>query len=174
VGVEYKAERGLLSEQEMGPVEQSHFPLLETLPRAEVQELARWLRSQRARARDIISTRRRVRRGKAEARGVGDGAASERGLSAKKQIFARALRRVNGRLEALLAEEKREQNLARLRDALARKQAAAPHHPAPGATARGGMRPKAGGSRPGIIQGGRIGSTSQAGRNAQARRDARG
>ena len=50
MGVEYRAERGLLATDEIAPVERSHFPQLETLPREELLDLARWLRARRARA----------------------------------------------------------------------------------------------------------------------------
>jgi hypothetical protein len=174
MGVEYRAERGLLAADEIAPVERSHFPQLETLPREELLDLARWLRARRGRASDIIKDRRRLRRGKAEARGGADGSASERGLAAKKQVFARALRRVNARLAAQAEQAKRERNLARLRAALARKQTSAASHPGSGPGAGEGMQATPNRKRPSIIQGARVGSVSQAGRNAQARRDARG
>ena len=174
MGVEYRAERGLLAADEIAPVERSHFPQLEVLPREELLDLAKWLRARRGRASDIIKDRRRLRRGKAEARGGADGSTSERGLAAKKQIFARALRRVNARLAAQLEQTKRAHNLARLRAALDRKQAGQAAHPGSDTTAKEGMQPTPNRKRPSIIHGARIGSVSQAGRNAQARRDARG
>lgn len=92
-----KGERRLLSENEYEPLVQSHHPALQQLDHRELVELARWLRSHRARAQDIIRDRRRVRRGKAEPRSVTEATSSERGLAAKKQVFARALKRVNAR-----------------------------------------------------------------------------
>jgi hypothetical protein len=76
---------------------------LQQLEHRELVELARWLRSQRVRARDIIRDRRRVRRGKADPRSVTEETSSERGLAAKKQVFAHALKRVNTRLHQLSA-----------------------------------------------------------------------
>jgi hypothetical protein len=90
MGVQIAAERKLLTEGEYDPVARSHHPAVQGLARDELIELARWLRSRRARARDIVRERRRVRRGKAEPRGAAAEPPSERGLSAKKQIFARA------------------------------------------------------------------------------------
>ena len=168
----FATERRLLSEEELDPIRRSHFPLLEDLPREEVQELARWLRARRNRARDLMSDHRRAKRGKsAAAMPVPDG---DRGLAAKKQVFAGGLKRVNARLDALLAAEKRARNTERLRAALARRQAQAPHHPDAGDTAHAGARPRPGRKPRPTIHGARIGSVSQAGRNAQARRDARG
>ena len=101
MGIATKGERRLLSEKEYEPLVRSHHPALQQLEHRELVELARWLRSQRTRAQDIIRDRRRVRRGKADPRSIADETSSERGLAAKKQIFAHALRRVNTRLHQL-------------------------------------------------------------------------
>ncbi|MBX9748494.1 MAG: hypothetical protein K5Q68_02655 [Roseococcus sp.] len=174
MGVEFAAERRLLREEEFGPVVSSHYPELAALPQEEVVKLARWLRGQHARARDIIRGRRRVHRGKADARGTAAETASDQGLAEKKQIFARGLKRVNARLAALRAEAKRAEATAALRAALERRQAAAQHHPSAGATPAAGASVRPHAKRRGIITGGRVGSVSQAGRNAQTTRDARG
>jgi hypothetical protein len=174
MGVAFSAERGLLAEEEIVPVERSHYPLLEAAERADLVDLARLLRAWRDRARDIVHDRRRIRRGKGEPRGTATESASERGLSAKKQVFSRALKRVNARHAALLAGEKRARSLARMREALDRKGELAVHHPGAGPSAGPGMRPRRAGGRPRpIVQPARIGSVSQAGRVAQARRDGR-
>lgn len=103
MGIATKGERRLLSEKEYEPIMRSHHPALQRLEHRELVELARWLRSQRTRARDIIRDRRRIRRGKADPRSLADETSSERGLAAKKQVFAHALRRVNTRLNQLSA-----------------------------------------------------------------------
>jgi len=103
MGIATKGERRLLSEREYEPLVRSHHPALQQLEHRELVELARWLRSQRVRARDIIRDRRRVRRGKADPRSVTEETSSERGLAAKKQVFAHALKRVNTRLQQLSA-----------------------------------------------------------------------
>lgn len=173
MGAAFFTERGLLSEDELAPVESSHYPALEALPHEELVSLARWLRDRHNRARDIIRGRRRARRGKAELRGTATESASERGLAAKKQVFARGLKRVNARLAAIAAERKRARTVAAMEQALARRKAAAVHHPGGGRTAGAGMSPRAREKRRGIVTGGRIGSVSQAGRMAQAAKDAR-
>lgn len=172
MGVAYATERGLLAEDEISLIERSHFPQLEGESRESLGELARWLRDRRARARDIIHDRRRVRRGKGESRGT-DGAASERGLAAKKQVYARALKRVNARIDALAAERKRAERLAKLRAALDRVQAAPAPHPQGGASRGHGMAALPNRKARRTINPGRVGSTSQQGRNAQGRRDSR-
>jgi hypothetical protein len=100
-------ERRLLTADQYQPVVRSHYPALLEVPRGELLELARWLREQRTKMRGTIEHRRRVRRGKAEPRNTAAEASSERGVAAKKQVFARALKRVNARLDHLRAEEKR-------------------------------------------------------------------
>jgi hypothetical protein len=173
MGITFATERRLLAEEELDPIRRSHFPLLEDLPREEVQELARWLRARRDRARDLMREHRRSKRGKAAQGTAPPLPDADRGLAAKKQVFAGALRRVNAKLEALLAAERRARNLERLRQALARTQAATPHHPAAGVRHHAGAPSLPSRKRRPTIHGARIGSTSQAGRNAQARRDAR-
>lgn len=170
----FATERRLLAEEELEPIQRSHFPLLGDLPREEVQDLARWLRDRRNRARDIMRASRRVGRGKAEGRGPAPAPEDARGLAAKKTVYANALKRVNARLDALVGEAKRARNAERLRASLARIQAAAPHHPTGGATGHAGPRAKPNRKPRPTIHGARIGSVSQAGRVAQARSDARG
>jgi hypothetical protein len=61
-------ERRLLAAEEYEPVARSHYPALAGLGRDEVLELVRWLRERRGKFRGQIEHRRRVRRGKADAR----------------------------------------------------------------------------------------------------------
>ena len=174
MGIEFAAERRLLADDEQHFVHSSHYPVLEGLPRDDVVELARRLRGQHGRARDIIRGRRRIRRGKAEPRAGGSDTPSERGLAAKKQVFARALKRVNARLAQMTAAAERARALAVLHEALRRKQASAPHHPSGGNMPGTGMRSlRTRKPRP-VVHGARIGSVSQAGRVSQAAADARG
>ncbi len=99
MGVEFSAERRLLAEDELDPVRRSHYPALAEWTHSELVELARFLRARRDRARDLIRDLRRARRGKG---GVGEGLGSERGLAAKKQVYARALKRVNARIQTVV------------------------------------------------------------------------
>jgi hypothetical protein len=176
MGMAFASERRLLAEDELSRIEQSHFPQLEELERDGLIDLARWLRDRRDRARDLVRDRRRTDRGKAEPRGgaPGRGPHAERGLAAKKQVFASALKRVNARLHAVLGEERRARNAAKLRAVLAQKQGTAPRHPGTGDTARHGARAMPSRTPRPTIHAARIGSVSQAGRVAQARRDAAG
>ncbi|MGX9964326.1 hypothetical protein ACVFYP_13430 [Roseomonas sp. F4] len=171
-----KEEQRLLSHEEAKLLAPSHHPALADLSPEELRALAQRLRAEHGRARDMVREASRARRGKSEARGAASAAEK---LSQKKQVFAAALRRVNGQFarKAEVRQERRatrqaERNTAALRQALARRKAATPHHPAPGRSAGKGMRdtshvemhpgpdPRA------------IGSISQATRDNQARRDA--
>ena len=164
-------ERRLLTSEEYEPVARSHYPALAGLKREDLVELVRWLRDRRGKFRGQIERRRRVRRGKADPRTAGDEQASERGWAAKKQVFARALKRVNGRLDGTLAAEKRAAMRSGMAAALERKRRAPVHHPPSGRRARGGAQPIENPKGADIVQPSTIGSISQAGRVAQARRD---
>jgi hypothetical protein len=166
-------ERRLLAAQEYEPVARSHYPALAGLQREELLELVRWLRSQRGKFRRQVEHRRRVHRGKAEARGVGDEPAGERGMAAKKQVFTRALKRVNGRLDSVLAAEKRAAMRAGHEAALEHKRLARRHHPSSGRQPHVGPPSIENPKGSDVVQGSMIGSISQAGRVAQARRDNR-
>ncbi len=172
MGVEFASERRLLGESEYHNVARSHFPQLREVPHEELIDLARWLRSQRNRARDIIHQHRRVRRGKAEVHGTET--PSERGMAAKKQVFARALRRVNGRLDHLRGERKRAEAAENLRDAVARKRTRRVHHPRSGRTPDAGMQAIESGKAPDLTRPMEVGRVSQFVRDAQARKDSRG
>lgn len=172
MGVEFASERRLLSEADYDAIVRSHYPTLGTLGRDELAELALWLRAQHNRARDIVRHRVRVRRGKAE--GPAPEGFSERGLANKKQVFARALKRVNARIDQHRSAERRARAVASMHDALARRQSSEPHHPEAGPTPGTGARAKASQRRRTNVPPGRIGSVSQAGKAAQAKRDGRG
>jgi hypothetical protein len=174
MSIAFATERRRLTDDELEPIRRSHFPSLEELSREEVHELARWLRARRDRFRDQMRDHRRSKRGKAAHATAQPSPDADRGLAAKKQVFAGALKRVNARLEALLAAERRDRNLARLREALARRGAEARAHPAAEPMRHAGARPLPSRKRRPTIHGARIGSASQAVRDSQVRRDTRG
>jgi aminopeptidase N len=170
-----KEEQRLLSHEEARLVAPSHHPALAELSPDDLRALAQRLRTEHGRARDMVREASRARRGKGEARGAASAAEK---LLQKKQVFAAALRRVNGQFarKAEVRQERRaarqaERNTAALRQALERRRAQKPRHPQPGRTPGKGMRdtshvevhpgpdPRA------------IGSISQATRDQQARRD---
>jgi hypothetical protein len=164
-------ERRLLTADEYQPVARSHYPALLDVPRGELPELVRWLRAQRAKMRGMVEHRRRVRRGKADPRNTAVETSSERGIAAKKQVFARALKRVNARLDHLRAGERHAEMRARLGAALERKRTARVHHPGGGRRAGKGMRPIENPRGPDVLEPTTVGRVSQAVRRSQARRD---
>ena len=135
-------------------------------------ELVRWLRSQRGKFRRQVEHHRRVRRGKAEPRGISE-PDGERGITAKKQVFARALKRVNSRLDSVLSAEKRAVMRAGHEAALERKRLTRRHHPSSGRRPHMGPSSIENPKETEVVQGSMIGSISPAGRVAQARRDDR-
>ena len=167
-------ERRLLTADEYEPITRSHHPAVATLAAPELVDLARWLRERRSRCRDLMHHRRRVRRGKAEPRNTAAEESSDRGLAAKKQVFARALKRVNGRLELLRAEARQAEISARLGAALERKRNAVVHHPRTGRRGGTGMRSNENPRGPNVLDPAAVGRVSQEVRRAQAVRDSRG
>jgi hypothetical protein len=93
-----RAERRLLSQAELEAVEPTHYPAICALSRQDLLAAARRLRELRDRARDISRQQRREMRGKAEARGASP-ARDNTGTSLKKQVLAKALKRVNRELQ---------------------------------------------------------------------------
>ncbi|MDP4004135.1 hypothetical protein [Methylobacterium sp. NEAU K] len=171
MGVDIASERRLLSEDELERVKLSHYPDLGKLEPDESLALARWLRERRNRIRDIVAARRRARRGKASSSGLEAPEISERGLSEKKQVFARAVRRVNARLERDRADRRRERIRMNIDEALRRKRSSVRHHPAAGEMPNNGMRSIGSGRRTGATERAEIGRVSQAVKDAQAKRD---
>ena len=161
-------ERRLLAADEYERIARSQHPNLASLQRDELLDLVRWLREQRGKFKGQIH--RRVRGGKA-AQNDADKPASERGLAAKKQVFARALKRANSHLDRVLATEKRTAMQAGMQAALERKRRAPRHHPSSGRRARRGAQPIENPKGADIVPPSTVGSISQAGRVAQARRD---
>ncbi len=94
MGASFAAERRLLSEEEIAFIRRTHMPAISALTHEEALEVARWVRERHDRAQGMVRDLRRARRGKT----LADGAPSERGLAAKKQVYARALKRLNNKL----------------------------------------------------------------------------
>jgi hypothetical protein len=175
-------ERRLLAAEEYEPVARSHYPALAGLSREELLDLVRWLRAQRGKFRRHVERHRRAARGKAAPRApTATGAAApagEHGLAdkhtaAKKQVFARALKRVNARLDGVLAADKRAAMRAGHAAALERRRRLPRHHPPSGDNAPAGPSSIENPKGADIVQGSMVGSVSQANREAQARRDNR-
>lgn len=174
------AERRLLTTAEFERIAQSYSPALAALKRKELVALVGWLRRQHTKWRGL--ERRSDARGKKTgtfgspaAASMTAGRAKRPGQAAKLRSFAGALKRTTARLDRVVAEEKRAAMKAGMAQALARKRATpVAEHPSGGRQSGTGARPiESRKTRP-IVKGAKIGSISQATRNAQARRDNRG
>lgn len=167
MAISITAERHLLGD-DFKTIEPSHYPALADLPAEDVLALARTLREQRNRLRDMVHTNRRARRGKGEARAT---SGNNEALARRKQVYAAALKRVNHRLDSLHGQARRAWHAAALREVLDRKRAKAAPHPSGGDTAHIGMHAKPSHKRIVRTDPREIGRVSQFVKNAQARRD---
>jgi hypothetical protein len=165
-------ERRILSAPEFRAVEPSHHPKLKTLTREQLGTVAKAIRTYHDKARDLLHQYKRGARGKPGPTAARSADGKERATK-KHQVLADALKRVTARMAVLDADAKRKRTTALLKEALARKNAAQGKRPASGKTASKGMRAMPNAKRRTRVNPGRIGSTSQQGKRAQARRDAR-
>lgn len=172
-------ERRVLTAVEYERVAQSYAPALNALKRKDLVSLVGWLRRQNAKWR---GQERRVTRGSkaaasktATSKPTAAGAVNRPGQDAKQKSFAAALVRATARLDRIVAEEKRVALKKTMAEALARKRAApVAKHPSGGRKVGKGPQPIENPKTRPIVKGSKIGSISQATRNAQARRDNRG
>lgn len=160
-------ERRILGD-DFAVVAPSHYPALGELPAEDVLALARTLREHRDRLRGMLHANRRARRGKGEARAS---AGHDAAVARRKQVYAAALKRVNHRLDILHGTARRAWHAVALREALARKRAASPHHPGAGATGGEGMHAKPSRKRLVRTDPREIGRVSAFVKAAQAKRD---
>jgi hypothetical protein len=168
-----KFERSILSHDEHEVVLRSHHPQIYENGLDDLKALQQRLRDMRNKERTLARAKRREVRGKGPARGASFPGTAEHTLQ-RKRVFAAALRRVNreiGRMQNLSA---RTAHIEAARSALAMRRAAQfPPPPAAGDTPSEGMRPLPSQRRRTRVPPVRIGSVSQATKNAQAARDAR-
>ncbi len=169
-----KFERSLLSHEEYETIRLTHHPVIYDVEVAELETMRPRLRKMRDKERTLGRQRRREARGKSEARGASFPGTAEH-ASERKQVFAAALKRLNNELRRLHNLAARTANVEAARKALALHRAAKfMAYPPAGSTASEGMMPKASTRRRKIVSGAKIGRVSQATKNAQAVRDARG
>ncbi len=123
--------------------------------------------------RTLVRAKRRETRGKGTPRGGSFPGTAEHPLE-RKQVFAAALKRVNREIDRMQKLEARAAHVEAAHRALAMRRAAQfPPRPATGDTASEGMRALPSQRRRTRVPPARIGSVSQATKNAQAARDAR-
>jgi hypothetical protein len=168
-----KFERSILSYDEHEIILRSHHPEIYDASLDELRGLRQRLREMRDKARTLARENRRVVRGKGTQRGASFPGTAEHPLR-RKQVFAAALKRVNSEIDRMHKLEAQTAHIEAARRALATRRAAQfPTRPATGETSNEGMRALPNRRRRTLVPPARIGSVSQATKNAQAARDAR-
>jgi hypothetical protein len=168
-----KFERSILSHDEYEIILGSHHPGIYDVQLDDLRALRQRLRDMRNRERTLAHQKRRESRGKAAPRGGSFPGTAEH-PSQRKQVFAAALKRVNKEIDRIQKLEARSAHVAAARRALEMFRAAQfPPRPATGDKASEGMRPLPSERRRTRVPPAKIGSVSQATKNAEAARDAR-
>jgi len=168
-----KFERSLLGHDEYEIVASTHHPAIYDAGLDDLRSLLKRLRDLRDKERTLSRGKRRESRGKGAPRGATFPGTAEQPYK-RKQVFVSALKRVG---KEVLRRDKlaaRAANVESAHRALTMRRAAQfPDRPAAGYTAHEGMRSLPSQRRRTKVPPAKIGSVSQATRNAQARRDAR-
>jgi hypothetical protein len=170
-----EAENRLLNASELATVSTTRSPAIKQLSMEQLRALVRRLRQAHGRAKDISARQRREMRGKVKPRGA-KRVQDNTGSVAKAQVLYAAIQRVDGELSRRKDINARTPSQAELsRRALEQKLSSQiKQHPKAGRSASEGMRPK---KRQKPIKVGttrrEVGRVSQAGKVAQARKDAR-
>src|SRR5215510_15612748 len=168
-----KFERSVLSYDEHEIVLRSHHPGIYDAGLDGLKALRQRLRDMRDKERTLAREKRRQARGKETPRGGSFPGTAEHPLR-RKQVFAAALKRVNREIDRMRKLEAQTAHIEAARRALAMRRAAQfPTRPPTDDTPSEGMRALPSRRRHTRVPPARIGSVSQATRNAQARRDAR-
>ena len=168
-----KFERSILSYDEHEIILRSHHPEIYEAALEDLKALRQRLRGMREKERTLARAKRREARGKGAPRGESFPGTSEHPLQ-RKQVFAAALKRVNREIDRMQKLQARNAHMEAARRALAMRRAAQfPPRPPTGDTASEGMRTLPSRRRRTQVPPARIGSVSQATKNAQAARDAR-
>ena len=173
MSVPCKFENSLLKHEEQEPVLASHHPAIYDVSLDDLKTFRQRLREMRSKERTLAREKRRAARGKKAPRGASFPGTAERPFQ-RKQVFDAALKRVSKEIARREALDARAAHVEAAHRALAMRRAAQfPPRPAAGYTAYEGMRPLPTLRRQSKVPGAKIGSISQATRNAQAARDAR-
>lgn len=164
------SERKFLSHDEAEIVGSTHYPALAEADADRLRESQGRLRDLRAKARSIAWRKRRE-----AARGAAAVPDASEHAARRKQIFSQALKRASRQLQRLdhAAARARTRRGVQKAMALKRREEAA-ERPGAAPHARTGMRPNPSLRRARGVPGAKVGSVSQAGKVAQARRDAQG
>jgi hypothetical protein len=168
-----KFERSVLSFEEHELVSRSHHPEIYQSGVDDLKALRLQLRDLRNKTRTLALARRREVRGKGPSRGAGFPGTAEHTLQ-RKQVFSAALKRVNREIDRMEKVEARTAHVKAAQTALAMRRAAQfPRAPSNAGASNEGMRPLPHRRRRTRVSPAKMGSISQATKNAQAARDAR-
>jgi hypothetical protein len=167
MSISVASERRFLSHEEAEVVAATHYPAIAELDAGRLDERRKELRQLRDKSTTVA---RRKQREAAGTGGVVEHAAR------RKQIFSQALKRANRQIERLEHAAARARTVRGKQKALALKRQADAEqlHPAAGRHAYRGMRPNPSLRRAMGVEGAQVGRVSQAGKRAQAKRDAAG
>ncbi|MET0437386.1 MAG: hypothetical protein ABW043_07825 [Devosia sp.] len=173
MSISSRSEQALLSHDENEVVKTTHHPAIMDMTPDDLRANRPRLRQMYEKERTLAWQKRREVRGKAEPRGGSFPGTAERSLS-RKQVFAGALQRLNKEISRLDRLAARSATAAGAHRALAlRKAGEAAQHPAPGKSARSGMKAKVSARGGTKVNPAKVGRVSQATKNAQAARDNR-
>ena len=168
-----KFERSILSYDEHEVILRSHHPEIYDAALDDLKVLRQRLREMRDKEATLARENRRAVRGKGAQRGASFPGTAEHPLQ-RKQVFAAALKRVSKEIGRMHKLEARTAHIEAAHRALAMRRAAQfPPRPPTGDTPSEGMRALPSQRRRTRVPPARIGSVSQATKNAHARRDAR-
>jgi hypothetical protein len=171
MAINNRRELSLLNHEEAELINSSHHPALGQLDAKSLAAAKRRLRDLRSKERSLSRQKTREVRGKAEPRGGSFPGTAERPRE-RKQIFAAALKRVNNQETKLEVEAAKAAHIEASRRALAMRLATpGPAVPKPGRTASKGLRPVENKKVSSKTAPAKVGSVSQATKNAQAKRD---
>jgi hypothetical protein len=173
MAISCKSESKLLSHEELQTVRGTHHPAIYESDLKERRAIQGRLRTERAKLRTLINRSRRVQKGKPDPRDDNTPPNGEH-LQKRKQVFAKALRRVNNEIKRLQKVHANTMLAEAAHRALASRRAKFVAAPSAGRTASEGMPSNPSTRRRKTISRSKIGSVSQATKVAQAVRDARG
>jgi len=173
MALSFKAEAALLKQDELALVRSTHHPYVHELDEAQLRDARSRLRDWRDKERTLAHHKRREARGKGEARGASFPGTAEY-PKRRKQVFAAAAKRVNRELERVKVAEARTAHTEAAHRALTlRRTADLTHRARPEPTANKGAASLPSRRNRAILPPAKIGSVSQQGKNAQAKRDSK-
>jgi hypothetical protein len=173
MAISCRSESKLLSHEELQTVRATHHPAIYESDLKELRTVQARLRAERAKLGTLINRSHRIHKGKPDPRENNPPPNAEH-LKKRKQVFAKALKRVNNEIKRLRKFHANTMLAEAAHRALASRRANFVAPPNAGRTASAGMQSNPSTRRRKTIPRDKIGSVSQATKVAQAIRDARG